>query len=132
MVVLYNCVIGMGWAAVEKDIWFYDNAGCITGINLIWSQVTLTTLVQIFEQVGMYTNLGNTNAMTYSHGFIWGKMDQDTCKKKNTSEHTKFGERKWTRVICSECGVTTAASSIRNHTERTHERSLKQNRDVDT
>ena len=77
-------------------------------------------------------NLGETKTMTCTPGFVWGQLGQDACKRRSTGEGTTFWERKRTRVSCRECGTTMAASSLRNHMERTHGRSLAQTQEVDT
>ena len=39
----------------------------------------------MFEQVGLYTNLVNTNSMTFTSGFIWGDMVKDDYKRREAS-----------------------------------------------
>ena len=40
---------GLGWIAGDQYIVFYTNNGHIVGINSIWVQGTLTTLIRMFE-----------------------------------------------------------------------------------
>ena len=54
----------MGWALGENYIVVNSNDGLIMGRNPIWVQGTLTTPMNMFEQLRMYTNLGKTKAMT--------------------------------------------------------------------
>ena len=67
---------GMGWLMGEQHILFYSNDACITGRNPIRVQDMLATLVWMFEQVGMYKNLGKTKTKTCTPGFIWGGARQ--------------------------------------------------------
>ena len=52
--------------------------------------VTLTTLVQIFYLVGLYTNLGKNKSMTFSPGFIWGHMGKDAYKRQAAVKGVTF------------------------------------------
>ena len=61
---------GLVWAAGEQDVMFYEKYVRIVGGNPIWVQSTLTTLVRMFEQVGLYNNLVKTKSMTFTTGFI--------------------------------------------------------------
>ena len=61
-----------GWGG-GHDIVFYAKNDCIAGRNPIWVQGKLTTLIQMFEQVGLDMNLVNTKSMTFTTSFIWGK-----------------------------------------------------------
>ena len=51
-------------------------------------------------------------------GFICGHIGEVAYNHREMGEGEKFWERISTRVIISECGTTMAASSIRNHMER--------------
>ena len=55
---------GMGWALGENYIVVNSNDGLIMGRDPIWLQGTLTTPMNMFEQLIMYTNLGMTKAVT--------------------------------------------------------------------
>ena len=71
----------MGWVAGEQCIVFYANNGRMEGRNYIWIHGALSTLVQRFEWVEMYMNLGNTKSMKYTPRFIWGKLRKDSYKR---------------------------------------------------
>ena len=81
---------GMGWLMGEQHILFYSNDACITGRNPIRVQDMLATLVWMFEQVGMYKNLGKTKTKTCTPGFIWGELGKDTNKWQVTVEGATF------------------------------------------
>ena len=81
---------GLVWAAGGQDIMFYSDGGRIVGGNPVWVQRTLTTIVRVSEQVGMYTNLGKTKDMTCTHRFIWGGVGKKSYKQQATGEGTSF------------------------------------------
>ena len=54
---------GLGWTVGEHNIVLYVDDGHIVGRNPIWIQTTLTTVVRIFEIVGLQKNLCKTKAM---------------------------------------------------------------------
>ena len=52
-------VMGRG----DQYIVFYAKDGRIVKRKPIWIQGKRTTLIQMFERIGLETNLGNTNSM---------------------------------------------------------------------
>ena len=54
----------------EHKIVLYANDSCIAGHNPIWVQTTLTSVVRMFERVGLLKNLGKTKAIVCTPGFI--------------------------------------------------------------
>ena len=122
---------GFGWSVGEHNICFYTDGGRISGQDPIWVQSVLTTMVRMFEIVGLQTNLDKTKAMICTPGFIWGQQGSDVYKQRATGEGTKFWERKRTMVSCEMCGEKISASSLRYHMEITHVRVLLQVRGVD-
>ena len=65
------------WVAGEQEIISYADDGSIAGRNPIWFYETLTTLVTMFDWVGLDTNMVNTKYMTFTPSFIWGEMGKD-------------------------------------------------------
>ena len=90
---------GMGGRG-EQDIMFYANNGCIAGRNPIWVQGTLMTLVQMFERVGIDTNMGKTKFMTCPPGFIWSQQGKEAYKRRVKGKGATFWGRNQTRVSC--------------------------------
>ena len=64
-------------------------------------------LMNIFERVGLYKNLGKKQSMKCIPGFIWAQMGKETYKRRTMGEGDNFWEWKQTMVSCGECGVTT-------------------------
>ena len=103
-------------SAWEHNIWFYADDGRKEGRDPIWVQAALTTMVRMFERVGLQTNLYNTKAVICTPGFIWGKKGAEAYKQQATGEGPTFLERKRTRVRCKEWGETMSSYSLRHHT----------------
>ena len=61
----------MGWAVGEHKIVFYADNGRIKGRNHIWVQTKLTEVLQIFDRVGLLTNIGKIKTMVRTLGFVW-------------------------------------------------------------
>ena len=67
----------MGWAMGEQNIVSYADDGRIAGRKPIQMQGILTTLMRMFEYLGLYINMGNINSTTCAPGFlraIWERM----------------------------------------------------------
>ena len=56
--------------------------GRILGRNPIWVQVNLTTIIQMFERVKLYTNLGNTKSVTCTPRFVCRNLGKDALTMK--------------------------------------------------
>ena len=70
-----------GWSAGEHNICFYADDGRIAGRDPIWVQTALTTMVRMFERVGLQTFLNKTKAMICTPGFIWGQQGAEAYKR---------------------------------------------------
>ena len=90
------------------------------------------TLVRMFEWVLLYTDLGKAKYMTCTIGFIWEQLGNNAHKQQVTGKGATFLERKWKRLSCSECVVTMAVPSLRQHMEIIHGRSLVKTWEVET
>ena len=62
---------GFGWLVGEHNICLYAYDGRIVGQDPIWMQTSLTTMVRIFDRVGLQKKLDKTKAMICTPGFIW-------------------------------------------------------------
>ena len=121
----------LGWSAGEHNICLYADDGRIAGQDPFWVQTAQIKMVRVFKNVGLQTNLGKIKAMTFTLGFIWVQQRVVAYKRRAPGEGDTFGERKRTRVICTECGGTMAASSLRYHMEISHGIILPQIRSLD-
>ena len=73
---------GFGCSAGEHNICFYSDDGRIAGWDPIWVQAVLTTMVRMFDRVGLQKNLNKTNAMICTPGFIWGQQVSEAYKRQ--------------------------------------------------
>ena len=122
----------LGWEAGVQDIAFYADDGSIMRRNPIWVQSTLTTHMQMFEQVGLHTNLGKTNETTCTPSFILWNLGKEAYKQQHMGKCANFGGQKHKKVSFSKCSVTIMMFSIRKHMERTNGRRLAQTQKSDT
>ena len=71
---------GFGWSTGEHNICFYADYGRIVGRDPIWVQAEMTTMVRMFERVGLQTNLDKTKAIICTSGLIWGKQGAEAYR----------------------------------------------------
>ena len=118
-------------ATGEWNLVFYADDGRILGRDHIWLQDALTVTVEMFRRVGLDTNLESMRALVCIPGYIWGNWSEAAYNRKDTGEGVNFRERNRSRVSFSECGVTVVVLSLKGHTERHHDRSVPQTRQVE-
>ena len=70
------------------------NYGRIAGQYPIWVQTVLTTMVRMFEKVGLWTNLNQTKDMICKTGFVWGKQVVEAYKRQPQGRDQSFGKRR--------------------------------------
>ena len=70
----------MGWAAGERNLFFYADDGRIEGQDHEWVQDTLTVTVVMFLRLGLDTNVDKTKSMVCMPSFIWVKWSREAYK----------------------------------------------------
>ena len=108
------------------SVCFYTDDGGVAGRVPIWVQAALTTMVRMFERVGLQTDLRKTKAMICTLWFIWGLQGSEAYNRQATGEGPTFQEIRRTRISGEVFGGTMAASSLRFHMEKSHVRVLPQ------
>ena len=111
---------GLGWTSGENNIVLYADDGRILGRNPIWVQTDLTSVVGMFEIVGLQKKLGNTKATVCTTGFIWGKQGVAAYKQRATGEGETSRKQKKTRVSYDECRTMMEALLLHHHMECAH------------
>ena len=91
---------GFGWATGKHNIVLYVEEMLIVMRNPIWVQTTLTATLIIFERVVIQKNLGNTKAMVFTPGFLWGQQGGAAYKRRATGEGANFREQILQLVDC--------------------------------
>ena len=81
-----------GWSEGEHNICFYADDGRIAGRYPIWVQTALTTILRMFERVGLQTNLNKTKAMVCTPGFIWVQQGAESYNDKPPGTDQPFGK----------------------------------------
>jgi hypothetical protein len=122
---------GVGEAVQLFIALFYVDNGRIGSRDPEQVQRAFDILIDLFERVGLFTNVGNMKAMICIPGRIRTKLSEEVY------ERSRFGfctaeawERR--RVECDICGANLSASSLSNHLETQHDvyRSRVLNRDL--
>ena len=57
----------------ECNLIFYAYNGGIGGRDHIWVQDALTVSIEMFQQMGLETNLEKTKSLVCTHRYIWGE-----------------------------------------------------------
>ena len=89
---------GMGWEAGESNLTFYADDGRIGGRDHIWVQDALTISLEMFQQMGLETEMKKTNALVCTPGYIRGSGVMRPTKRKATREGATFREGKRARI----------------------------------
>ena len=80
-----------------------------------WLQWAFTTLVGLFDRVGLHKNVGKTVSMTCRPCPTSGNQSEVAYRCKMTGEEPAYRERKRERVECGDCGKGVAAGSLYVH-----------------
>ena len=63
----------MGWTVGKRNLIFYTDDGRIGGRDHIWVQDALTISLEMFQRMGLETEMKKTNAPVCTPGYIRGK-----------------------------------------------------------
>jgi hypothetical protein len=107
-------------AVIEQLTLFYADDGLIGARDSDWLQRALTCLVDLFERVGLQTNISKTKAMTCIPGSIRGKLSTLAYKRWMDGAGLTSRERQRQRVSCPTCGQGLAAGSLKQHMRTQH------------
>ena len=122
---------GLGDLVATIMVAFYADDGVLSARCPEWLQESFTTLVGLFECVGLRTNAQKTKVMTCIPGRIRVSRTEevytDFCHGAST-----HAARKRLRVECNICNQSMQAASLRGHLETQHDvfRSFVLNREI--
>ena len=86
-----------------------------------WLQGAFSSLVDIFDRVGLLTNVDKTVSMACQPCRAGsGNKTTDGYRRRVTGEGISYRERQRERVPCVECGVEIAAGSLSGHLMTRH------------
>ena len=95
---------------------FYADDGMVVSSEPAWLQGAFTTLVSIFERVGLMTKVGKTVRMV-CHPCQAGAKNrtEEAYGRRITGKGRYYTERQQERVACGECGELLAIGSMVIH-----------------
>ena len=83
---------------------FYADDGMVALSDPRWLQWVFTTLVGLFDRVGLKTNTGKTVSMTCRPCPAVVNRSEAAYSHTMTGEGLTYLERNWGRVECRDCG----------------------------
>jgi hypothetical protein len=113
-------VNGFGRMVREQLVLFYADDGLLAARNHLWLQMALSRLCELFERVGLRTNVQKTKTMTCTPGYISGQVAVPAYRRRMEGVGESYRERQRRRVECSICGKDLAASSLDSHHRTVH------------
>ena len=99
---------------------FYADDGMVESSDPRWLKWDFTTLVGLFDRVGLQTNVGKTVSMTCRPCPEAGNQLEVAHGRKMTVEGLTYLERKRERVECRDFGKGVAAGSLDTHQMAQH------------
>ena len=92
-----------------------------------WLQGAFSSLVAIFDRVGLQTNVDKTVSMACQPCRAGsGNRTAEGYRRRITGEGKSFRERQRERVACGECGAEIAAGSLSIHLMTRHGKATPQ------
>ena len=111
---------GRGREGRHQAALFYADDGMVASSDPRWLQWAFSTLVGLFDRVGLNTNTGKTVIMTCRPCTAAGNQSEEVYGRKMTGEVLMFRERKRERVECRDCGKEVTAGSLDSHRMSQH------------
>ena len=97
----------------------YADDGLIAARDPTTLQDAIDDLVALFERVGLKTNTGKTEAMTFVPGRIRTPLTEEAYQARMSDFHRE--ERKGCRVVCHVCEEEMAVGSLASHLATQHD-----------
>ena len=104
---------------------FYADDVMVLSSDPRWLQWAFTTLVGLFDPVGLQTNVGKTVSMTYRPCPAAGNQSEVAYGRKMMREGLTYLERKRERVECGDCRKGMVAGSLDTHLMAQHGKTKK-------
>ena len=88
----------------------------VVSLDPAWLQGAFNALLDIFDRLGLLTNVGKTVSMVYHPCWAGaGNRTEEAYGRRLTGEGRSYAERQWERVACGECGEVLAVGSMSSH-----------------
>ena len=88
----------------HQNAFFYMDYGMVASSDPRWIQGAFSTLVGLFDWVGLRTNAGKTVGMVCCPCQAVGTQSEAAYGRRMTGEGPSYWERQKGRVQCRECG----------------------------
>jgi Reverse transcriptase (RNA-dependent DNA polymerase) len=111
---------GLGRTVREQLVLFCADDGLIASRNHEWLQMALARLCELFERVGLRTNVQKTKTMTCTPGYIRRPVTETAYRRRMDGVGETYSERERRRVECSIFGTGLAASSLASYYRTLH------------
>ena len=95
---------------------FYADDGMVVSSDPTWLQGAFNALVDIFDRLGLLTNVGKTVSMVCHPGGVGTRnRTEEAYSRRITGVGRSYAERQHERVACEECGEVIAVGSMSSH-----------------
>ena len=108
---------------------FYANDGMVASSYPAWIQAAFTSLVGLFDRVGLRKNVRKTVSMVCHFCQVTASnRTQEAYGRRLTGEGKSYKERQRERVECAECGEQLAVGSMSSHLMTRHGKAAERRR----
>ena len=131
--VVRNCLTMMVEGAEERvecgqegrhhNSLFYANNGMVSSLDPRWLQGAFSTLVGLFDRVGLHTNFGKKVDMVCFPCQVERTQLEEAYGRQMTGDGSSYRELQRGRVQCRECGGDMEAGLMAGHMTTQHGRS---------
>ena len=105
---------------------FYADNGVVAFLDPQWLQGAFSTLVGLFDRVGLRTNVRTTVGMVCLPYQAAGTQSEAAYGQRMTVEGPTYRERQKGRMQCRECGEDMATGSLAGHRMTQHGRDAEE------
>ena len=133
--VVRHWVMAMAEVAEERDehgqegrhqnALFYADNVIVASSDPQWLQGAFSTLVSLFDRVGLWTNVRKTLGMVCRKCQGEGTQLEVAYRQRMTGEGPSYRERQKVQVQCRECGEEMATGSMAGHIKTQHGRAAE-------
>ena len=117
-----------GQAGRHKNTLFYADDGMVASLDPRWLQGEFSTLVGLFDRVGLWTYVGKTVGMVCHPCKETGTQLEAAYRWQMMGEGPSYRERQKGRVQCRECGEEMDSVSLAGHRMTHHGRAEEERR----
>ena len=118
-VMVYSAV-RRGQEGRHQNSLFYTDDGMIASSDPGWLQGSFSTLVGMFDRVGMNTNVGKMVGRVFRLCQSAGTQLEAAYERQIMGAGPSYWERQCVRVKCSECREDIALGSLEVHLQTQH------------